>query len=70
MVADKINQENLPESRTVDGCDLDTIHIQIGEQGEISAWGLDQNSEAAILELTGNKKLAEYQKKMSYTFCG
>ncbi|MCK4377742.1 MAG: hypothetical protein KAW01_00275 [Deltaproteobacteria bacterium] len=51
-------------------CGGETIHIQIGENGEINAWGLDQNSEEIILERTGNYELAKQQQNMSYTLCG
>ncbi|MEA2107877.1 MAG: hypothetical protein U9P07_00440 [Pseudomonadota bacterium] len=70
MPADKTNKEKYSENRAEDNCNLDTIHIQIGENGEINAWGLNQNSEEAILERTGNKNLAEQQQNMSYTLCG
>ena len=62
--------ENHSKDQTANHCDLDAVHIQIGAQGEINAWGLDQEAEEAILKRTGNKKLARRQQKMSYTFCG
>ena len=70
MAARKQNKKNHSEKQTVDSRDLDTIHIQIGENGEINAWGLNQDSEEVILERTGNQNLAADQRKMSYTLCG
>lgn len=69
-MAAKNEPEKHAEDHVVNHCDLDTVHIQIGIQGEINAWGLDQEAEEAILERTGNKKLANHQQKMSYTYCG
>jgi len=69
-VAANIEPEKHAEDQTANRCDLDAVHIQIGAQGEINAWGLDQDAEEAILERTGNKKLAKRQQKMSYTYCG
>lgn len=70
MTAETNQIKNDPDERVADNCDLDTIHIQIGENGEINAWGLDQDAEENILERTGNQKLVESQQKMSYTLCG
>ena len=70
MANDAIKPANHPGTEAAGICDLETIHIHIGEQGEINAWGLDQESEEVILQRTGNRKLAERQQKMSYTLCG
>ena len=70
MTEEKPHQEKLPGEQTSDSCELDTIHIQIGENGEINAWGLEQDAEEVILERTGNQKLVKCQQKMSYTLCG
>ena len=70
MVADKLSKEKSPEDQTDGRCKIGTIHIQIGENGEINAWGLNQNSEEVILERTGNQNMVKRQRKMSYTLCG
>ena len=46
------------------------IHIQIGEDGEICAWGLNQDQEEQLLSLTGNHDLAEQNPNMSFNLCG
>ncbi len=46
------------------------IHIMITENGEICAWGLDQSGEEQIFSLTGNLKLINKWKAMSYRLCG
>ncbi|MCD6151580.1 MAG: hypothetical protein J7J70_08020 [Deltaproteobacteria bacterium] len=70
MAADKPNKVKYLGNQADDSCNIGTIHIQIGENGEINAWGLDQNSEEIILERTGNHELAKQQQNMSYTLCG
>ncbi len=70
MAVENAEQKKHPETQRINHCELDAVHIQIGKHGEINAWGLDQDAEEVILERTGNKKLAEQQRKMSYTFCG
>jgi len=70
MAADKQDQKKLADDKTENHCEVDTIFIQIGENGEINAWGLDQDSEEVILERTGNQNLALRQQKMSYNLCG
>ena len=70
MAADKLNKKKYPENQAENNCNLGTIHIQIGKNGEINAWGLDQDSEEVILERTGNQEMAKQQQNMSYTLCG
>ncbi len=47
-----------------------TVHLQIGPDGEISAWGLEKELEAMILERTGNEELYRQRQNMSYNLCG
>jgi hypothetical protein len=56
---DAINAENRPQ-----------IHIKISDDGEICAWGLDQEQENQLLNLTGNHDLADLCKTMSFNLCG
>jgi len=70
MNANKPKKKNYPVKQADNSCTVGTIHIQIGKNGDINAWGLDQNSEETILERTGNQKMAELQQNMSYTLCG
>ena len=46
------------------------IHIRISDDGEICAWGLEQNHEELLLNLTGNQNLADQIKAMSFNLCG
>jgi len=46
------------------------IYIKICEDGEICAWGLDQEHEELLLSLTGNHDLADQYKAMSFNLCG
>ena len=46
------------------------IYIKISDDGEICAWGLDQNNEKQLLNLTGNHDLADKCKAMSFNLCG
>ncbi len=46
------------------------LHIKISADGEICAWGLNQNQEEQLLSLTGNHDLADTNKDMSFNLCG
>ncbi len=46
------------------------IYIKISDDGEICAWGLDQEHEKQLLNLTGNRDLADQCKAMSFNLCG
>jgi hypothetical protein len=46
------------------------IHISISDKGEICAWGLAQNQEEKLFNLTGNHKLSETCPAMSFKLCG
>ena len=70
MAAHKQDKEKPVENTTDNHCEIGTIYIQIGKNGEVNAWGLDQGSEEVILERTGNHKLAKLQQNMAYTLCG
>jgi len=70
MAVNKQGKKKSTGDQTDHHCAMGAIHIQIGKNGEINAWGLDQNAEEIILERTGNHELAKQQKNMSYTLCG
>lgn len=70
MDVDKQDKKEAAENKSGNHCEMGAIFIQIGENGEINAWGLDQDSEEVILERTGNQNLAQRQQKMSYNLCG
>jgi hypothetical protein len=44
--------------------------ITISPEGEIAAWGLEQELENLILDLTGNRELIKADSKMAYDLCG
>jgi len=44
--------------------------ITISADGEICAWGLDQQAESLILGLTGNRELIKANRTMAYELCG
>ena len=46
------------------------IHIRISAEGEICAWGLEQEDEKQLLDLTGNQDLSNKNKAMSFSLCG
>ena len=46
------------------------IHIKISDDGEICVWGLDQEHEEQLLNLTGNHDLVDQCKTMSFNLCG
>jgi len=70
MTANNQSKEKPTEDQKNNRCEMRKIYIQIGENGKINAWGLDQNSEEIILERTGNQNLVKRQQKMSYILCG
>ena len=70
MTANNQSKEKPTEDQKNNRCEMRKIYIQIGKNGKINAWGLDQNSEEIILERTGNHELAKQQQNMSYTLCG
>ena len=70
MAVNKQGKKKSTGDQTDNHCAMGAIYIQIGGNGEINAWGLDQNSEEIILERTGNHELAKQQQNMSYTLCG
>lgn len=57
-------------SNTTDAEKKPQIHIKISDAGEICAWGLDQEQEEQLLNLTGNHELADLCKAMSFNLCG
>ncbi|MBN2332195.1 MAG: hypothetical protein JXO49_00715 [Deltaproteobacteria bacterium] len=63
-------KKSQPDPPAAPACEVDTVHISIGTNGEINAWGLEQESEETILKRTGNQKLADRLLNMSYTLCG
>ena len=46
------------------------LHIKISADGEICAWGLNQDQEKQLLSLTGNRDLADKNRGMSFNLCG
>ena len=57
-------------TETTDAEKKPQIYIKISDDGEISAWGLDQEHEEQLLNRTGNHDLADQCQSMSFNLCG